>query len=267
MNLTKNYLKKNRCYTNAIKINPTKLVLHSLGVAQPSADVLIKNWNTKEASVCVHAFVETDRVIQTLPWDYKGWHVGKGSKGSWNGTSIGVEICEPKGHTYKGGTMVGYDVVRNAVYFNRVYNNAVELFAYLCEEFSLDPMKDILCHSEVHRLGYGSNHADVMHWFPKHGASMDTFRKDVYDLLKPYVPAKTITPKSSAEDIRWAKMQLNKVLPDWLPKLNINGIYTPELRIAVLVYWNQLGWGNHMRHDGTRIGIATIEALAEGRIK
>lgn len=179
MKITKNYLTKNRCFTNAKKIKITKLVLHSLGVAQPNADVLIKSWNSPLKSVCVHAFIETDRIIQTLPWDYKAWHVGKGKNGSYNDCAIGVEICEPKGHTYKGSTMINYDIKANESYFKKVYNNAVDLFAYLCDLYNLNPLKDIYCHSEVYKLGYGSNHADVLHWFPKHGKNMDTFRNDV----------------------------------------------------------------------------------------
>jgi N-acetyl-anhydromuramyl-L-alanine amidase AmpD len=141
--------------------------------------VIIDSWDKVDAGVSVHAFIQDNAVIQTLPWDYKAWHIGKGSKGSWNGCSIGVEICEPSGHKYNGGTMIGYDVKKNATYFTAVYNNAVELFAYLCQEYKLDPMQDIYCHCEVNKLGYGSNHADVMQWFPKHGKSMDTFRADV----------------------------------------------------------------------------------------
>ena len=34
-------------------------------------------------------------------------------------------------------------------------------------------------------MGIASNHADVMHWFPKHRKSMDTFRADVKALLNP----------------------------------------------------------------------------------
>jgi hypothetical protein len=52
--------------------------------------------------------------------------------------------------------------------------------------YSLDPLKDgvLICHSEGHKRGIASNHGDVMHWFPKHGKSMDTFRKDVAAKLK-----------------------------------------------------------------------------------
>jgi N-acetylmuramoyl-L-alanine amidase CwlA len=183
MKATPRFMTKNRCYTNAIKLKPTKLVLHSLGVAQPNANVLINSWNNQTEDKCVHAFIMEHEIIQTLPWNYKAWHVGKGPKGSWNSCAIGVEICEPSGHKYNGGTMVNYDVKKNATYFEAVYNNAVELFAYLCKEYSLEPLKDIYCHCEVNKLGYASNHADVMQWFPKHGKSMDTFRSDVKEKL------------------------------------------------------------------------------------
>jgi len=78
-------------------------------------------------------------------------------------------------------------------------------------------------------------------------------------------PSKTITPESPKEDIKWAQEKLNAVLPDWFPKLKIDGFYGPKTRIAVLVYWDQLGWGKHMQDDGTRIGKATIQALSEFR--
>ena len=40
-------------------------------------------------------------------------------------------------------------------------------------------------HSEGHKLGIASNHADVAHWFRLHGKSMDAFRADVLDGLEP----------------------------------------------------------------------------------
>lgn len=41
----------------------------------------------------------------------------------------------------------------------------------------------ILCHADSHKLGLGSNHGDVLHWFPKFGKSMDTLRADVAALM------------------------------------------------------------------------------------
>lgn len=258
MNLVKRFITKNRCYTNAKKIKVEKLVLHSLGVAQPNANVVINNWDNQTASVSVHAFVMDNQVIQTLPWDYKAWHVGSGKNGSWNSCSIGVEICEPSGHKYNGGQMVGYDVKKNEAYFNKVYNNAVELFAYLCKEFGLDPLKDIYCHCEVHKLGYGSNHSDVMQWFPKHGKDMDKFREDVKALLD-YVPTKTIKPGSSAKDINWLKMRLNKLGGPY--NLDLNGVYDNKTRISVLWAWELWGWNKDGQDTGWAAGSKTINKL------
>lgn len=80
-----------------------------------------------------------------------------------------------------------------------------------------------------------------------------------------YTPAKAITPDSDPEDIKWAQEKLNAVLPDWFPKLKVDGDYGAKTRLAVLTYWDMLGWGKDMADDGTKIGTATREALAVGR--
>ena len=41
----------------------------------------------------------------------------------------------------------------------------------------------ILCHADSNRLGLGSAHADVNHWFPKFEKSMATARKDVAAIM------------------------------------------------------------------------------------
>jgi len=40
----------------------------------------------------------------------------------------------------------------NLDYFNKVYDNAVELFSDLCLKYCLHPSKDTVCHSEVYKL-------------------------------------------------------------------------------------------------------------------
>ena len=82
---------------------------------------------------------------------------------------------------------------------------------------------------------------------------------------KASMPTKAITPESSKEDIKWVQTKLNDVIPDWLPKLKVDGDYGPKTRVAVLVYWDSLGWGDHMRDDGLKVGNSTRKALAEGR--
>ena len=57
----------------------------------------------------------------------------------------------------------------------------MELTAYLCKEYNLDPLADgvVICHREGYHRGIASNHGDVLHWFPKFGKTMDDFRADV----------------------------------------------------------------------------------------
>lgn len=185
MNLKKLIFTENACYKAGKKITPKGIIVHSTGANNPNLKryvnpddgLLGKNlygnhWNTYHPSgreVCVHAFIGKLKdgsvaTYQTLPWDHRGWHCG----GTGNNTHIGFEICE--------------DNLTDAAYFNKVYQEAVELCAYLCKEFNLTE-NDVICHSEAYKKGIASNHGDVMHWFPKFGKSMDSFRGDVKALL------------------------------------------------------------------------------------
>jgi hypothetical protein len=42
----------------------------------------------------------------------------------------------------------------------------------------------ILCHYDSYKLGLGTNHGDVYHWFKKYGKTMDDVRRDVAELMK-----------------------------------------------------------------------------------
>lgn len=185
MNLRKLILTNNACYKAGKTITPKGIMVHSTGANNPwlkryvgpDDGLLGKNqynnhWNQDKPGgrqVCVHAFIGkladgSIATYQTLPWNHCGWHAG----GDANNTHIGFEICE--------------DGLTDASYFSAVYKEAVELCVHLCKLYGLSE-KDIICHSEGYKQGIASNHADVMHWFPKHGKTMDTFRADVKKLL------------------------------------------------------------------------------------
>ncbi len=181
MDLHKLILTGNDCYQAGRTIIPRGVMVHSTGANNPDLkryvgpdDGLLgvnghnNHWNRSGVGACVHAFIGkladgSIATYQTLPWDMRGWHAG----GDANNTHISFEICE--------------DGLNDADYFDAVYREAVELTAYLCEMYGLDPMADgvVICHSEGYRRGIASGHADVEHWFPKFGKSMDDFRADV----------------------------------------------------------------------------------------
>lgn len=182
MELERQFLTENDCYKIGRTIKPQGVMVHSTGVAQPDPEVFVRRWNKPDVAKCVHAFVGRERVIQTLPWTMRGWHAGTGTTGrSANNTHISFECCEPAGHTYQGGTMVDYNVEANQPYFDDLYRNAVQLTAMLCREFDLDPAQPgvVICHAEGYDLGVASNHGDVLQWWPRHGVTMDQFRRDV----------------------------------------------------------------------------------------
>ncbi len=180
MNLHTCLLTANDCYKAGKTIVPRGVMLHSTGANNPKLcryvapdDGLLgtpssSHWNQSGIAVCVHAFIGkladgSVAAYQTLPWTMRGWHCGR----SGNDTHISFEICE--------------DGLTDPVYFWLVYREAVELTAYLCKTYGLDPLGDgvVLCHAEGYQRGIASNHVDVLHWFPKMGKSMDDFRADV----------------------------------------------------------------------------------------
>lgn len=187
MNLVESILTKNPCYTAGKTITVKGLMLHSVGCSQPSASVFINSWNKESySSACVHGFIDgnTGTVYQTLPWNHRGWHCGSGSNGSANNTHIGVEMCEPACITYtSGSSFTCSDKATAQAVAKRTYEAAVELFAYLCEKYSLDPTADgvIISHKEGHSRGVASNHGDPEHLWTGLGLSytMDTFRAAV----------------------------------------------------------------------------------------
>ena len=182
-------LKNNDCYKAGKTFIPRGVMIHSTGANNPHLSRYVpgndeigrntggNHWDMSGTTACVHAFVGkladgSVGVVQTLPWNRRGWHAGKGSCGSANDTHISFEICE--------------DGLQDAGYFSAVYQAAVELTADLCKQYGLDPEVDgvVICHSEGHAREIASNHADVMHWFPIYGKSMDTFRADVTRVME-----------------------------------------------------------------------------------
>lgn len=220
MNLLQCFLTEHDCYRAGRTIRPAGVMIHSTGANNPRLSRYVQpaeadpnyaglrgligsnsngnHWNRPGLNACVHAFIgrladgEVE-AVQTLPWTCRGWHAGTGSRRpSANNTHIAFEICE--------------DGLNDPDYFARVYRKAVELTAYLCRRFSLDPLEPgvVLCHSEGHRLGMASNHGDVEHWFPKMGKTMDDFRADTASAIQQW------------EDDDMTQEQFNERMEQWL---------------------------------------------------
>lgn len=217
LSIVQSYLTKNDCYANNVnKVDaryttfqqrgPLGLMLHSVGCAQPSAEVFVKGWNKPDLEKCVHAFIDanTGVVWQTLPWNFRGWHSG----GSSNNTHVGVEMCESGQLTYiTPSQFTVKDLGKAREDAARAYNSAVKLFASLCKTYGLDPLTDIISHKEGGEKGIASGHKDPeLYWQGLGlGYTMATFRAAVKAELDPKMPFVDVPDGAYYTDaVRWA---------------------------------------------------------------
>ena len=123
------------------------------------------------------------------------------------------------------GSYLRYNAALAKDHFNKVYALAVEFFAWLLVEIG-GKAEEIVCHNEGYKLGIASNHADVLHWFPAHGKTMDMFRADVKAAMVGEAPS---DPLSEAVDKLAAKGILDS--PDYWK----GGFYSAENVQALLI--------------------------------
>ena len=201
------FMTQSTCYKGTGKMTVRGVLWHSTGANNPTLKRYVQpddnaldrdellaligkniygnDWNHIDRQAGLNCWIGkladgTVATIQTMPWDFKPWGCGSGKNGSCNNGWVQFEICE--------------DGLTDPVYFEKVYKEACEITAYICQMFGIDPngtvtingvnVPTILCHADSYKLGLGSNHGDVNHWFPKHGKSMATARADVAALLK-----------------------------------------------------------------------------------
>lgn len=205
---------RNDCYKAARPIvGPKGIVVHSTAAPNPWLKRYVdcpaecgenkagNHWNhsSKEMgrSVCAHAFVGYDkdkriRIAQILPYEYQNWLTG----GSANKTHIGFEICEPVD-------------LGDKTYFAAMWEVVVDYCAYLCKRFGLDPLGEnvIIDHATAHKLGWGNNHGDVAHWWPKyHGVYLDDLRKAVAQRMGLQTPDIPPEPEKPEEEPKMDKL-------------------------------------------------------------
>ena len=244
---------ENRCYKANKKIKPKGIVVHSTGSNNPNlwryvqpddgklgTNLYNNHWNQSKGSKCVHAFIGklndgTVAIYQTLPWDHRGWGVAEGDKGSYNNSHIQFEICE--------------DNLKNEEYYKEAFEQAAQLCAYLCQQYSL-PVSSIVDHSEAHALGYANNHGDVKHWLKKFDHTMDDFRLRVAELLGTEIEATVVIPPDETDPTlrKGAKGSAVKELQNLLlkagyslPKYGADGDYGAETLKAVKAFQKGAG--------------------------
>jgi len=212
-----NYTTRNDGYKNSAISGPKGLVLHSTASPGVDANGLQANFNAPGLGKSVHGAIDDKHFVQFLPFEIKAGHVGSGDKGSFNNTHLGIEICEPKGIKYNGNASAILEYSPPAGYFAAVRDKAVWLFAWLCREYGIDPLRHdegggVVGHYEAYALGYGSNHGDPRHWWADcENYTMDKFRRAVFDLLE-YGKEDDMARYNVISDMpAWAQLTIRKL--------------------------------------------------------
>lgn len=217
--------KNSTCYKGTTTMTPKGVLWHSTGANNPNISryvqpfetddnyaemiaLLGKNrygndWNHKYRAAGMNCWIGkladgSVATVQTMPWNYKPWGCGSGSKGSLNNTHMQFEICE--------------DDLSSKAYFDAVYKEACEITAYYCKMYGLDPLGTfvyngvtvpvITTHDESYDLKLGSNHGDPVKWLKKYGKTMDDARKDVAALMGKKEEAAAPAPAPAATNIK-----------------------------------------------------------------
>lgn len=231
MKLFEQLLTRNSCFATGQQMNVRGIMVHSTGANNPNLSRYVpgneeigfntggNHWNQSNAewkrkfgeplNKCVHAFIGrladgSVGVVQTLPWNCRGWHAGMSAG---NNRYIGFEICE--------------DGLADPDYFKGTYDAAVELTAMLCKRYKLNPLEDgvVICHAEGYKRGVASNHGDVLHWFPRHGKTMDVFRADVARIMRGEEDEDMTQEQFDAFMENWLQRQAEKPVSEWAEKL------------------------------------------------
>ena len=229
MQIIEKFTTNNENYKSGRRIAVKGLMIHSVGTPQPDPEVFARIFNDPSGrpngrQVGVHAFAGSDgKVIQTLPWDYRAWHCGSGSRGSGNDTHIGVELTEPRTIKYTGGaSFTDNDPANTKAFVMATYKVGVDLFAHLCTKFNLNPLADgvIISHAEGCKRGIASNHGDVEHLWKFFGLTMDQFRQDIQAAMTGASPA---VPPPPAPDQTVSPAPAPAIQPDKTVPFNLMG--------------------------------------------
>lgn len=210
-------------YNNGVYIKQIKgVMLHSVGVAQPNAEVLVKNHSIASATVVPHGFLDGNgNFYQLLEWEKRAWCAGSAYKGgpSANDTHLQIEMTEPSQiQYYNNGTALKFiDKTAAEEFIKTQYMYAVQLFAKVCAQFRLNPLEDgvVISHKEGNERKIASAHVDPEHLWNVFGLTMDSFRADVYAAMGEWLESaeerKYYVMSSNAYDFGKALDVLDKV--------------------------------------------------------
>lgn len=221
-------------------LTPVGLVVHDTDDPGATAQNEHDYFQNQGPQASAHAFVDWNGIIQLIPWNEVAWHAGHTA----NHTRIGIELCVPK--------------PKDEDKFDKVWNNAVELFAFLVINVlkqSTVTKENLMSHAEVSNRWKETDHQDPIDYFRQYGKTVDDFRDAVQAKIS---GVKTVTSAAknysviTTKDVQIALnlLKYNCGAPD--------GIIGPKTIAAIKKFQRN----NNLKDDGI-IGPITKAKLKE----
>lgn len=138
--IKENLLTNSPCYRDGRRITPAGGMLHSIGCPQPDPKVIANNFSVSTGRrVSMRSSGKAAVVLQLLPWNFRAWHCGSGSKGSGNNSLISIEMTEPATIKYTGGSswIETGDGSNTKAHVLATYANAVQFLRVHLQEIRL----------------------------------------------------------------------------------------------------------------------------------
>lgn len=193
---SKSYLYENACYKTGAKRKETLgVMVHSTATPGATPESFAKSWNVDKPNgnqVCVHAFVDDTKVINTLPYDIRCWGCGSGSSGSGNNSYIQIEICEPSEvYFVNGWDYRTKDQIKTKTYIDNMVKVLCDWIVTRLKELGISEVNEltVTSHYEAYKKGIATNHADPKGLLSLGGYTMD----DIRDKCRAILGEKTIT--------------------------------------------------------------------------
>lgn len=179
MQIVESYLDRTPIYKKQELFQPKGIILYTVGCPQPSAKVLIHNWNQEKfEGFCPHALIDarSGNCFTLLPWNVKGSH----TKNEIDDECIGVVMCEPSAIKYtKKDNFKIFNQASATDAMRKTLDSAVDMCALLCAAYSIAPETGIFSLKErPGKINTLSRFKDPEHFWVglNSNLTMDAFR-------------------------------------------------------------------------------------------
>lgn len=196
----------NRRYPLAPFLKPQGIVVHTIGVTQPDAEVLRRLWQDDRSPYVVHYMVDDVKILHTFPDNKQCWHVGSPGNAKWLGVELGETnwIQSKNINIGTGGGFTIKDYGKAVAYTEAAYRNVVWLCAVKCKEYGWDPFTAVWTHYEISRQRLSNtDHIDPQHIWDGLGMGLNLLqlRRDVAKQMGLTASAPAPVPAPSKDEL------------------------------------------------------------------